>query len=687
MVRSQIIESSRAEAITFAENMSESIIALLGDHDKNHTLSKKFLEKINRTSLDGKRVRITRSFSVTSQYGAGRSAKAKSHKEAASIVDGTIRIEEDQESFNVIAPIKAEKSCGRCHVAGNGRKKRIAEGAILGVAIVKTSKSAMNERISTLLKETGLNMLIVTGMLLFLSVMLEKQLVAPLRKLLISIQKISKRRSLEKNEEADGYEPYSWANNAESHGDDSFDANAGLDSVATGFQKVAKRFEKSIGRLEGWNEELGLEIASRTDQLRKIKNHFQSIIDSTQRVIYTTDTELVIDSVNAEWDKQAKKFHLGLNRKDIIGKNVLEFISNDMREEYREACKTIFESDIGSSASEMYNSEFDLNIDGVKKYYGLTISPLRDSKGGIDGLVFVSIDISERRRAEEMLLVEKNKLDTIMNGMGAPVNIISEDYRITYANRIMESMFGSGMVGKTCHEVVAKSMDKCIGCDLDKTKESASFEIQAANGQIYLVTRSLIKDIDNKTSMIEVYKDITYLKEMEGKLRKLTITDNLTGLYNKRYFMTSLADEMARSQRQKVTFALLFADIDKFKAYNDVYGHVEGDTCLARLGKIVRESIRSHVDTGYRYGGEEFTMILQGADEEMALNIAERIRTGFGTYRFIPKRDGKPEEVFKTVSIGVAVYDGKQDISAFIDQADSAMYSAKRAGGNRTEIA
>lgn len=114
-------------------------------------------------------------------------------------------------------------------------------------------------------------------------------------------------------------------------------------------------------------------------------------------------------------------------------------------------------------------------------------------------------------------------------------------------------------------------------------------------------------------------------RNLREELNRLSITDALTGLYNRRYFYTRLQEEMRRSRRQDYSLGLLLLDLDDFKAYNDRYGHVAGDKALRRFGEIIKENIRESVDAGFRYGGDEFAILLVDADREAGMMIAERI--------------------------------------------------------------
>ena len=172
------------------------------------------------------------------------------------------------------------------------------------------------------------------------------------------------------------------------------------------------------------------------------------------------------------------------------------------------------------------------------------------------------------------------------------------------------------------------------------------------------------------------------LRESKKKYKDLSITDDLTQLYNSRYFYKRLDAEVDRAMRYSHPLSIILLDIDDFKHFNDSYGHMEGNKVLAVLGKVIRECIR-RTDTAFRYGGEEFTIILPETANDGTANVAERIRERFESESFSPKPD---EVVNKTVSLGVCHYDPDEDIESLIKRADLAMYEAKKQGKNRVSF-
>ena len=169
---------------------------------------------------------------------------------------------------------------------------------------------------------------------------------------------------------------------------------------------------------------------------------------------------------------------------------------------------------------------------------------------------------------------------------------------------------------------------------------------------------------------------------MMEKLQRLAVTDGLTKLYNSRSFYSQLETEVDRFNRYKHPLALLLLDLDHFKEYNDNYGHLEGDKVLVRFSQIIKSCLRTN-DSAYRYGGEEFTVILPETAGAEARTVAQRIRAALETERFYPQ-DSK--EVRITISIGVTEYHPKEELSTFIQRADKAMYLSKQNGRNKVSM-
>jgi diguanylate cyclase (GGDEF)-like protein len=162
------------------------------------------------------------------------------------------------------------------------------------------------------------------------------------------------------------------------------------------------------------------------------------------------------------------------------------------------------------------------------------------------------------------------------------------------------------------------------------------------------------------------------------RLRRLAVTDSLTGAYNREYLARYLPESIARARRNSEPLSVAMADIDHFKSVNDAHGHGAGDVVLAEVAERMRKSIRAG-DTLIRYGGEEFLLVLPSTDLDAARAIAERMRSSF---------EESAIEVLDLrldirLSIGVAELDQVEDGRELVDRADRALYEAKTAGRNR----
>ncbi|MFC1825599.1 GGDEF domain-containing protein, partial [Thermodesulfobacteriota bacterium] len=145
-----------------------------------------------------------------------------------------------------------------------------------------------------------------------------------------------------------------------------------------------------------------------------------------------------------------------------------------------------------------------------------------------------------------------------------------------------------------------------------------------------------------------------------------SITDSLTNLFNQRHFYSRLKEEVVRANRQARNLTLMLMDLDEFKAYNDAHGHLAGDDILRSVGKIIQNSIRDGVDSGYRYGGDEFAVILIEADLDIAKEIGRRIQ------------DSLLELENMSLSLGYSKFAEKMSAKDLVSAADNDLYDSKK---------
>lgn len=218
------------------------------------------------------------------------------------------------------------------------------------------------------------------------------------------------------------------------------------------------------------------------------------------------------------------------------------------------------------------------------------------------------------------------------------------------------------------------TQDKVEGLDAgadDYLTKPINFPELEARVRSMLRIKRLQDEVDQKNRELEL---------ANKRLRKLSITDGLTNLFNHRHIHELLHEEFERTRRSGEPMAVVMLDLDRFKQVNDTFGHPTGDVILYETARILRETARE-IDMVGRYGGEEFIVLLPGADEEAATQFAERVRNAVATHRF---RD-EANEVRMTISGGVSSFPDR-DIDhpdVLIKRADQALYSAKESGRDR----
>ena len=184
---------------------------------------------------------------------------------------------------------------------------------------------------------------------------------------------------------------------------------------------------------------------------------------------------------------------------------------------------------------------------------------------------------------------------------------------------------------------------------------------------------------DEDVEMLKAVADQAAIAINKAQLWEMAVTDSLTGLYVRRYFIVKLQEELHRAERYNKGFSIVMADLDRFKDVNDSFGHTAGDRMLKLVATFLQKNIRD-MDIIARYGGEEFVFLLPEADKEEAFTVSERLRAKLSERQF----DDLPRI---TISLGIASYpEDSDDIDQLIKKADAALYTAKQSGRNRVVV-
>ena len=355
--------------------------------------------------------------------------------------------------------------------------------------------------------------------------------------------------------------------------------------------------------------------------------------------------------------------------------------------------KIIKEQVVPKKHSDFYEKEY-IRKDGSVFAVTVRTHLMRNEQGKPTGTWVFVRDIEDRKRVVEALRQSEERYRTLFEDSRDAIAITGRDGTFQDVNRAMLDLFGykrEEMMKLKFQDLYADPAEVMgFQHEIEKKSSVRDYEAKMLNkgGKVMnclLVATQKCSEDGTVTGYQGIVRDITAqkameeaLRESEKKYKELSITDDLTGLFNQRHFYDQLRAEIDRVQRYKHPLALLLLDVDNFKIYNDTYGHLAGDKVLTRLGQVIRTSIRK-TDAGYRYGGEEFTVILPETQGHNAVVAAERLRKRFAEEIFFPV---PLEPVGVTVSVGIAGYRDGEDIASFVKRADQNMYEAKAKGKN-----
>jgi diguanylate cyclase (GGDEF)-like protein/PAS domain S-box-containing protein len=390
-----------------------------------------------------------------------------------------------------------------------------------------------------------------------------------------------------------------------------------------------------------------------------------------------------------EWNRAFQEM-LGYSEKEI---RKLSYSDITPKRWHDAEARIIEEQVVTRGYSDLYEKEY---IRKDRSLFPVTLRTylMRNERGRPIGMWAFVRDISERKKALEALRQSEEKYRTLFEDSRDAIAMTARDGTFEEVNKAMLDLFGyrkEQIMTMKFQDLYADPMDVArFKHEIEKKESLRDYEVKLLkkNGKVmhclFIVTQKRSQE-GSVTGYQGIVRDITAqkvmeeaLRESEKKYKELSITDDLTGLFNQRHLYNQLRAEIDRIQRYKHPLALLLLDVDNFKIYNDTYGHLAGDKVLAKLGQVIRNSIRK-TDSGYRYGGEEFTVILTETRGQDAVVAADRIRKRFADEIFFPV---PLEPVRVTVSVGIAGYRDGEEIASFVKRADQNMYEAKRKGKN-----
>jgi diguanylate cyclase (GGDEF)-like protein/PAS domain S-box-containing protein len=426
----------------------------------------------------------------------------------------------------------------------------------------------------------------------------------------------------------------------------------------------------------------------------------------TQNLIYRTIIESLPDSLNVK-DRSgafivanpATAQLMGApNAAALVGKTDFDFYE-------RETAAAFREDEVAAMLRDgpvRMDQEFE-RADGTKVSLASLKVPVRGPDGTPFALITHNRDITERMKLAADLRATRERLNKALEQMADGLAMFDPDGNLVFCNQRYRDFFPRTadlrVPGASLRTILRASItrgeqidiepqfiDQWIEDTMKSLLESEEEEVHRYDGA-WLHVRST--PMEDGNAMV-VVSDITTIKRAETELLALTeqlkvlaTIDPLTGLLNRRALDERLDREIVRSQRAMTAISVLLIDVDRFKAFNDLYGHPAGDTCLKRVATVLQSHARRPADIVARWGGEEFVLVLPEQDEDTAYRVAESCRQ---SVRDLGLEHSGSEKGAVTVSIGVASHaaaDEDRSGLELVTRADEALYTAKTAGRDR----
>lgn len=433
-------------------------------------------------------------------------------------------------------------------------------------------------------------------------------------------------------------------------------------------------------------EELEKQIEILKKKLSVPEQKWRNILAHTPQIGVSLDPQARIVFTNNNFLKLT-----GWKKHEVIGQDWFDlFVPQDKKDEIRK----VFLSTMVNKKSLEYTG-FENKIltkSGELKDIAWSNFITKDIQKNVVEISCIGIDLTQRYQAEESLRLSNENFFTVLNSIDATVYVADmETYEILFANKNMVENFGRDVVGEVCYKVFRGETKPCSHCTNDKLVDHRGIPtgVTTWDGRNPITKKwfmnydRAIRWTDKRVVRLQIATDITDLKDAYSKIKIMSVTDDLTQIFNRRHFHIRLNEEIQRVLRYKHPLSLLILDIDHFKKINDVYGHQVGDDVLVAIASILKSNLRK-VDVVARYGGEEFVALLPETDKNSAYVTGEKLRKLIERYKFkgLKKRHIKVTACLGVTSLNLISSELPDMSHQIIKQADIALYEAKNSGRN-----
>ncbi len=467
------------------------------------------------------------------------------------------------------------------------------------------------------------------------------------------------------------------------------------------------------------------------EALRKSENKFRTAIESARDGIAMIDIDSSVVDIN-----RTLLIALGCDSKEqVIGKSALEFLVVEQPQELQDGIQQALAKKGHANNLELMG----LTRDGIKVPVEINISQMSDEEGQTTGAIIVIRNIAKRKQAQEEIICHSKRVEALHAIIAVVIQTLDLDEMLNSAlekvievievdagcihfldvekkelvlrvHRGLSEQYVAAIerlgVGEEAVRRWLEHTEPAFGLRGILTEPVLEATLKAADKEgigtfvaVPLWSRNVMwggLGLSSHTSRRFSTEELELLKSIGNevavgienarlleKTRELSITDELTGLYNRRHFYEVLEAEMERTQRYGRSFSVAMLDLDGFKQYNDRFGHTNGDAALKSLGERLKSSLRK-VDRVFRYGGDEFTIILPSTEARKAKKIIDRIKS---EWLEVPKAENLVLESPLGFSAGIAQFpENAETADGLVFLADAALYHSKREGGYKSTL-
>lgn len=422
--------------------------------------------------------------------------------------------------------------------------------------------------------------------------------------------------------------------------------------------------------------------------LQKLVQQQTAILQNIPDIAWLKDKDSRFIAVNEPLGKAC-----GVPPERLVGKTDFDFFPDDLARRYRED-----DAEVMRSGKRKVVEEPLREADGEMRWIESIKTPIRNDRGEVVGTAGIARDITERKRLEEHLFEEKERVQVTLQSIGDAVISTDEEGNIDFLNPVAEHLTGWSHA-----EARGRPLGEVFQIINEETREPAPDPVArcfsegriiglanhtvlvSRTGDEYAIQDSAapIRGRDGRLlGVVLVFNDVTEARRLALEVSHQATHDALTGLVNRQEFERRLQRVVDSTLAHGVEHALCYLDLDQFKLVNDTAGHVAGDEMLKQITHVLTRKTRSR-DTLARIGGDEFCIILENCPVGKAIEICESMINALRDFDFVWR-----EQRFRVgVSIGiVAVTAGNANVTQVLSQADVACYTAKDQGRNRVYV-